>query len=470
MENAAAALDAFIARWDAAGGSERATYQLLRERALRTAQRPEARPGVRRHAGQRLRIRAAGDIPPRRRQCDGFIDRYRRGAFVLEAKKLRRVEGKGFDDAILRARGQAEQHARALPAAEGRPPFLVVVDVGNVIELYAEFTRSGATYVPFPDPRSHQGAHDPRPGARQCAQGTARRARHRGLRGPAEGPRHRGHWACFADATNLARRLASATAQGSAQLQCYGSFYGAPFRLPETAPRSTGRVWPDQQAGVMVRLLHGHGGDVKLASVFPFFRKGVEHEIEIQRIVPWANEIEAQLEATVGIMSVKFFDIHYPEHRAFYEAGRRYQFILLGLAYALRPATNERIVPKEPKVVKALRSLEADTGAPPSAADQIEIATKDMAVLLPMPDGERDDYGFRGRVKTVAETAVFGQKLWSARVTVARVGEHFDQDFDLEIHATEVALDGNPPPLPGDDVKGSLWLQGYLWQPCEMAE
>jgi hypothetical protein len=29
------------------------------------------------------------------------------------------------------------------------------VDVGNVIELYAEFTRSGATYTPFPDPRSH---------------------------------------------------------------------------------------------------------------------------------------------------------------------------------------------------------------------------------------------------------------------------------------------------------------------------
>jgi hypothetical protein len=28
--------------------------------------------------------------------------------------------------------------------------------VGNVIELYAEFTRSGATYTPFPDPRSHR--------------------------------------------------------------------------------------------------------------------------------------------------------------------------------------------------------------------------------------------------------------------------------------------------------------------------
>jgi hypothetical protein len=31
-----------------------------------------------------------------------------------------------------------------------------VVDVGHVIEIYAEFTRSGATYTPFPDARSHR--------------------------------------------------------------------------------------------------------------------------------------------------------------------------------------------------------------------------------------------------------------------------------------------------------------------------
>ena len=87
----------------------------------------------------------------------GRIDLYRRGAFVLESKKLRvGPKGKGFDEALLRARSQAEGYARALPAAEGRPPFVVVVDVGNRIELYAEFSRSGATYTPFPDPRSHR--------------------------------------------------------------------------------------------------------------------------------------------------------------------------------------------------------------------------------------------------------------------------------------------------------------------------
>jgi hypothetical protein len=94
----------------------------------------------------------------------GRIDCYRRGHFVWESKKLKagvtaQATGsttKAFDDALLKARQQAEDYARALPAAEGRPPFVVVVDVGHVIELYAEFTRSGATYTPYPDPRSHR--------------------------------------------------------------------------------------------------------------------------------------------------------------------------------------------------------------------------------------------------------------------------------------------------------------------------
>ena len=63
---------------------------------------------------------------------------------------------RSFDAALLRARSQAENYARALPSAEGRSPFVVVVDVGHVIERYAEFSRSGATCTPFSDARSHR--------------------------------------------------------------------------------------------------------------------------------------------------------------------------------------------------------------------------------------------------------------------------------------------------------------------------
>ena len=55
-----------------------------------------------------------------------------------------------------KAKNQAERYARALPSSEGRPPFLIIVDVGHSVELYSEFSRTGGDYVPFPDPQNHR--------------------------------------------------------------------------------------------------------------------------------------------------------------------------------------------------------------------------------------------------------------------------------------------------------------------------
>ena len=148
----------FIARWQHASGSELANAQsFVRELAALLDQPPPnpAREDTRDndYVFERRVIFRHGDG----KTSEGRIDCYKRGHFVLEAKKLKQnAQSKGFDDAMLRARAQAEGYARALPAEEGRPPFIVTVDVGNVLEIYAEFSRSGATYTPFPDPRSHR--------------------------------------------------------------------------------------------------------------------------------------------------------------------------------------------------------------------------------------------------------------------------------------------------------------------------
>jgi hypothetical protein len=149
--------ETFLARWQHADGSELANYQLFVTDLCHLLGVPSPDPA-------REDTRDNAYVFERRvtfRHGDGSasmgrIDCYRREHFVLEAKKIKLgAATKGFD-ALQRARGQAEGYARALPADEGRPPFLIVVDVGHVIELYADFTRSGATYTPFPDPRSHR--------------------------------------------------------------------------------------------------------------------------------------------------------------------------------------------------------------------------------------------------------------------------------------------------------------------------
>ncbi len=150
--------ESFITRWQHADGSELANAQSFVRELCELLDVPvpdPARADTRDNAYvfERRVIFRHGDGG----SSEGRIDTYRRACFVLESKKLKlNQQTKGFDDGMQRGRAQAENYSRALPAEETRPPFLIVVDVGHVIELYAEFSRSGATYTPFPDPRSYR--------------------------------------------------------------------------------------------------------------------------------------------------------------------------------------------------------------------------------------------------------------------------------------------------------------------------
>lgn len=151
-------LDTFLARWQKAGGTERANYQLFLTELCSLLELPLPEP-----AGDDTRDNAyvferrVVINQPDGSSNNGFIDLYKRSSFVLEAKQTgKTLDSSGWDKAMLKAHNQADQYARALPAEEGRPPFILVVDVGRNIELYAEFSRSGATYTPYPDARNHR--------------------------------------------------------------------------------------------------------------------------------------------------------------------------------------------------------------------------------------------------------------------------------------------------------------------------
>ena len=185
-EISSAAIDAFIRRWAASGAAERANYQIFLAELCDILAVPRPDPQTADHAADAYVFEKPVPLP---HGTTGRIDLYKRGCFVLEAKQgsdawdgdqkpalaqmpgsSRRRRGTAlrgtatWDTAMERAREQAQSYARNLPPGElagaGRPPFLVVVDVGATIELYSEFTRTGGNYVAFPDPQNHRIALD----------------------------------------------------------------------------------------------------------------------------------------------------------------------------------------------------------------------------------------------------------------------------------------------------------------------
>jgi hypothetical protein len=169
----------FIDRWQNSAAAERANYALFLSELCDYLEVPRPNPTVS-DASQNNYVfeRAVTFRHPTGLSSTGFIDLYKRGCFVLEAKQgseaaepsllfeVARRRGTairgttGWDQAMLRARNQAEGYAKALPAAEGWPPFLVVVDVGYSIELFADFSGTGKAYVPFPDSLTHRIPHE----------------------------------------------------------------------------------------------------------------------------------------------------------------------------------------------------------------------------------------------------------------------------------------------------------------------
>lgn len=153
-----ARVDAFIERWGNGGGTERANYQLFLTELCALLDLPMPDPASADNAENAYVFERMVPIAsPDGKVSHGFIDLYRRGSFVCEAKQSGKALDTGaWDKAMQAAHNQADTYVRSLPLAETRPPFILVVDVGRNIDVYAEFSRTGGTYTPFPDPRSHR--------------------------------------------------------------------------------------------------------------------------------------------------------------------------------------------------------------------------------------------------------------------------------------------------------------------------
>lgn len=109
------------------------------------------------------------------------IDLYKRDCFIMEAKQsAKRLKSDPFqqelygtealaqkpghakrgtrtwDKVMSAARNQGIGYARDLPVEHGYPPFILVIDIGHVIDIYADFSGQGKNYAQFPDRNSYR--------------------------------------------------------------------------------------------------------------------------------------------------------------------------------------------------------------------------------------------------------------------------------------------------------------------------
>ena len=174
------AVDDFIGRWEKSGGSELANFQMFANELCKLLDLPP--PDASQELNEyndyvferRVDYKFDDGTTARRR-----IDLYKRDCFVMEAKQsAKRVAAKkadpcqpdlipedatqvkagtatrgtgGWDRAMRAAKRQAEDYARALPKEHGWPPIILIVDVGYVIRVYADFSGQGKNYAQFPD-------------------------------------------------------------------------------------------------------------------------------------------------------------------------------------------------------------------------------------------------------------------------------------------------------------------------------
>lgn len=175
--------NAFIEKAKASGGAEMSNCHPFIERLCRFLALPEPDlASEQNHQNDYVYERRIEFKHPDGTTSPGRIDLYKRGHFILEAKQSAKRAKSAVDDepglfpedmiqtkagqakrgtrtwdkVMVAAKKQAEDYARALPVDHGYPPFVLVLDIGNVLEVFADFSGQGKNYAHFPDRQSYR--------------------------------------------------------------------------------------------------------------------------------------------------------------------------------------------------------------------------------------------------------------------------------------------------------------------------
>ncbi|WP_282754074.1 hypothetical protein [Desulfuromonas thiophila] len=268
------------------------------------------------------------------------------------------------------------------------------------------------------------------------------------------------HWQPFVDDTGEILAKLPEYLKSAREKNALGLLLKPERALPEDWTKGFALAWPSVQEGLAISIRIAAGVH-EIVSVFPFTRGGSQHQLTVKKVRVWEDGLTAQIDALFGNAVLTFFDTDFVANRGWYEAECSQEFLLTGLAYSARPAEIFEIsVTHSPDEVAWFNQLLKSEEREPLQEEET-LSLRGMAMLLPTDDGDWDEYSFRGEVLQINPFSNFlGQNGWCVRVRVMR---DMPDDLDLEIRITEKVWQGTQPLRVGDDIEGTLWLQGFLW-------
>ena len=268
------------------------------------------------------------------------------------------------------------------------------------------------------------------------------------------------HWSPFADdVAEIMKRLPELLKKAS-EKTTLGLLLKPERELPEDWEKGVVLAWPSAQNGIAMAIRITPVQN-ELIGIFPFIQHGSQHSLTVEKVRIWEDGLTAQIEALWCNVPLTFFDIDFVTNRGWYESGHVQEFLLTGFAYNAQPSEIFELPITHDADFVAWQNQLAEEKDTEIVQKTETLRLKGMAMLLPLSDGDSDEYSFRGETIAVERfTDFLEQDGWFVRV---RVIKETSDNLDLNICITEKVWEGKTPPQIGNDIEGSIWLQGHLW-------
>jgi hypothetical protein len=277
---------------------------------------------------------------------------------------------------------------------------------------------------------------------------------------------HGDHWRCiFPDLENGIGRALGWVSRGPV----VGQQEYLTLQVPGGGVGATVSViaWPTTGLRATFVVVRGHrGGRAYLHAAYPTAGAGCVHKVRVSSVHEISCGLEARISGVLGDAAVTFFDPLYCLNRDRYRPGELVDVELAGIAYALR------IMPPGTTLKSAVGDVTLDGAAVLVSARKNDSTQTNGAfgdeqafgvAYIQQPDSfpAPDDYQFCAPVKGVEKSEIDAIPVWKFRGTVMRVHDG-RQDVEIDIYATREGMPDTAAPVPGDEITGTLWLQGTL--------